>query len=170
MHHVHVDRVIDQPAEAIWAMLDDFGGVFRYHPLVKKSEIINGIGSGLGAGRECHFDDGNSIREEITAYEPGREFEVEIVDPGKFPLKRAIARFRVEPLGDARSRVDLDMAFRPKFGPLGWLMGKTVMAGQFRKVLGSVLEGLETHLQTGEIVSRKPRPTAAAQAKEYSHG
>ena len=62
------------------------------------------------------------------------------------------------------------MNFRPKFGPLGWFMGKTVMAGQFRKVLGSVLEGLETHLQTGEIVSRKPRPTAAPQAKEYSHG
>jgi len=49
-------------------------------------------------------------------------------------------------------------------------MGKTVMAGQFSKILGSVLEGLETHLQTGEIVSRKPRPTAAAQTKEYSNG
>ncbi len=170
MHHVHVDRVIDQPADAVWAILDDFGSVFRYHPLVKKSGIINGIGSGLGAGRVCHFDDGNSIREEITAYEPGRAYEVEIVDPGKFPLKRAVARLSVEPLGDARSRVGFDMAFQPKFGPFGWLMGKTVMAGQFGKILGSVLEGLETHLQTGEIVSRKPRPTAAAQAKEYSHG
>ncbi len=170
MHHVQVNREIDRPAEAVWAILDDFGGVFRYHPLVKKSGITNGIGSGLGAGRVCHFDDGSSIREEITAYEPGREYEFEIVDPGEFPLKRAVARLSVEPLGDARSRVDFDMRFRPKFGPLGWLMGKAVMVGQFRKILGSILEGLETHLQTGEIVSRKPRPTAAAQAKEYSHG
>ena len=97
MHHVHVDRVIDQPADAVWAILDDFGSVFRYHPLVKQSGTTNGIASGLGAGRVCHFDDGSSIREEITAYEPGREYEF-------------------------------------------------------------------------EIVSRKPRPTAAAQAKEYSHG
>ena len=92
MHHVQVDRVIDQPVDTVWAALDDFGGVYRYHPLVEKSLISNGISSGLGAERVCHFDDGNSIREEITAYEPGRAYEVEIVDPGKFPLKRAIAR------------------------------------------------------------------------------
>ena len=164
MHHVHVDRVIDRPADAVWAILDDFGSVFRYHPLVKKSEIINGIGSGLGAGRVCHFEDGNTIREEITAYEPGRGYEVEIVDPGKFPLKRAVAHLSVEPLGDARSRVGFDMDFRPKFGPLGWIMGKTLMVPKFRKILGLVLEGLETHLRTGEVVSRKPRPAAAAQA------
>ena len=170
MHHVHVDRVIDRPADAVWSILDDFGGVFRYHPLVTQSGIINGISSGLGAQRVCHFDDGSSISEEITAYEPGREYEFEIIDPGKFPLKRAVAHFAVEPLGDARSRVDFDMAFQPKFGPLGWLMGKTLMVGQFRKILGSILEGLETHLQTGEVVSREPRPTAAAQAEEYSHG
>jgi len=170
MHHVHVDRVIDQPADAVWAKLDDFGGVYRYHPLVVTSPLANGIGSGLGAQRVCHFDDGNSIREEITAYEPGRELEIEIVDPGKFPLKRAVARLSVEPLGENRSRVDFEMNFQPKFGPLGWFLGKTVMVGQFRKILGSVLEGLETHLQTGEIVSRKPRPTAAGQEQELSHG
>ena len=170
MHHVQVNRVIDRPADAVWAILDDFGGVYRFHPLVEKSPITNGISSGLGAQRVCHFDDGNAIREKIVAYEPGRELEVEIVDPGKFPLRRAVGRFSVEPLDNARSRVDLNMAFQPKFGPLGWLMAKTVMVPQFRKVLGHVLEGLETHLLTGEIVSRKPRPAAEAQTKEYSHG
>ncbi len=166
MHHVHVDRVIDRPADAVWAILDDFGSVSRYHPLVETSPITNGIGSGLGAERVCHFDNGDSIREKITAYEPDRGYEVEIVDPGKFPLKRAVARLSVEPLDETRSRVGFDMSFKPKFGPLGWLMGKAVMVGQFSKILGRVLEGLETHLQTGEVVSRKPRPTAAAQAKE----
>ena len=161
MHHVHVDRVIDQPADAVWSILDDFGSVFRFHPLVEKSPISNGISSGLGAGRVCHFDDGSSIREEITAYEPGRGYEVEIVDLGQFPLKRAVARLSVEPLSDARSRVGFDIAFRPKFGPLGWIMGKTLMVPQFRKTLKRVLEGLETHLRTGEVVSRKPRPAAA---------
>ena len=27
MHHVQVNREIDRPAEAVWAVLDDFGGV-----------------------------------------------------------------------------------------------------------------------------------------------
>ena len=170
MHHVQVDRVIDRPADAVWAILDDFGGVYRFHPLVEKSPITNGISSGLGAQRVCHFDDGNTIREKIVAYEPGRELEVEIVDPGKFPLRRAVGRFSVEPLDNTRSRVSMEMAFQPKFEPLGWVMGKTLMVPQFRKILGRILEGLETHLRTGEVVSRKPRPTAAIQAKEYSHG
>ena len=164
MHHVHVDRVIDQPAEAVWAQLDDFGGIYRYHPQVVTSPLANGIGSGLGAQRICNLDDGNSIREEITAYESGHGYEFEITDPGKYPLARAIGNFSVEPLGGGRSRVDFKMSFKPKFGPLGWILAKTVMVGQFTKVAASILEGLETHLRTGEVVSRKPRPTAAAQA------
>ena len=41
-------------------------------------------------------------------------------------------------------------------------MGKTVMTRQCRKILGQVLSGLEQHAKTGEVVSRKPRPAAAA--------
>ena len=72
-----------------------------------------------------------------------------------------MARLSVQPEGDGRSRVGFDMAFVPRGGPLGWLMAKAVMEPQFRKVLGSVLEGLETHALTGEIVSRKTRAAAA---------
>ena len=53
------------------------------------------------------------------------------------------------------------LAFRPKFGPVGWVMGKTVMAGQFRKILGRVLAGLEEHAETGEVVGGKPKTAAA---------
>jgi hypothetical protein len=52
------------------------------------------------------------------------------------------------------------MSFAPKFGPVGWLMGKTVMKAQFRKTLGSVIHGLETHMRTGAVVSRKAGATA----------
>ena len=162
MHEVKVDRVIDVSADEAWAILDDFGAIYRFHPLVERSPIKNGIRSGLGAERVCHFDDGSQITEQIIDYEAGKAFAVEITDPGNFPLKTAIARLAVEPLPDAKSRVSFRMAFKPKFGPLGWVMGKTVMTRQFRKILGQVLAGLEQHAKTGEVVSRKPRSAAAA--------
>ena len=162
MHEVNVDRVIDIGADEAWAILDDFGGIYHFHPLVERSPIKNGIGSGLGAERVCHFDDGSQITEEIIDYDAGTSYEVEITDPGNFPLVTAIARLAVEPLTDTKSRVSFKMAFKPKFGPIGWLMGKTVMTRQFRKILGSVLAGLEHHAKTGEVVSRKPRPAVAA--------
>ena len=162
MHEVNVDRVIDVSAEDAWAILNDFGSIYRFHPLVERSPIKNGVSSGIGAQRVCHFHDGNQITEEITDYEAGVGYEVEITDPGNFPLQRAVARLSVEPLSGERSRVSFRMAFKPKFGPLGWVMGKTVMAGQFRKILGRVLAGLEEHAQTGEVVGRKPHSAVAA--------
>lgn len=162
MHEVKVDRVIDISADRAWAIIDDFGGIYRFHPLVERSPIKNGVSSGLGAERVCHFHDGSRITEQIIDYTAGEAYEVEITDPGNFPLETAIARLAVEPLGDARSRVSFHMAFTPKFGPLGWVMGKTVMARQFKKILGQVLAGLEQHAKTGEIVGRKTSSAAIA--------
>jgi hypothetical protein len=152
MHHLNVTRTIDIPADRVWEVVDDFGAVYRYHPLVEQSPIRNGIPSGEGAERVCHFGGGNSITERISQYEPGASYTIDIIEPGKFPLKSAAARLSVHPLGPGRTRVGFDMAFQPKFGPVGWLMGKTVMRGQFRKVVGGMLAGLETHLRTGETV------------------
>ena len=162
MHEVRVDRVIDISADEAWAILDDFGGIYRFHPLVERSPIKNGVGSGLGAARVCHFHDGSQITEQIIDYTAGEAYEVEITDPGNFPLVTAIARLAVEPLAEAKSRVSFNMAFKPKFGALGWIMAKTVMARQFRKILGRVLAGLEQHAKTGEVVGPKPRAAAAA--------
>ncbi len=161
MHEVQVARTIDVPAEEAWKIIDDFGGIHQYHPLVERSPIKNGVASGLGAERVCHFDNGDAITERITGYEAGREYTVEITDMGKFPLKAAVGTFGVRPAGKGRSTVQFDFRFQPKFGPIGWLMGKTMMRSQFRKILGDVLAGLETHAKTGTIVSRKNKRHAA---------
>ncbi len=161
MHEVRVARTIDVPADETWKIIDDFGGIHQYHPLVERSPSKNGVASGLGAERVCHFDNGDAITERITGYEAGREYTVEITDMGKFPLKAAFGTLGVSPAGTGRSTVRFDFRFQPKFGPVGWLMGRTVMRSQFRKILASVLAGLETHAKTGAIVTRKRKSQAA---------
>jgi len=84
-----------------------------------------------------------------------RSYTVTITDVGNFPLKQATAGLRAEPAGDGRTRVSFDMRFKPKFGPVGWVMGRAMTEGQFRRILGEVIAGLETYVQTGQVVSRK---------------
>jgi hypothetical protein len=154
MHNVHVNHKINSNPKKIWEVLDKFGGISAYHPLVKTSPIANGVESGLGAERVCHFEDGNSIKERIVEYDAGKSYKVSIIDAGAFPLNEAIATLSVKPISNNESNVSFDMNFKPKFGPMGWLMAKLMMEGQFKKTLSSVLQGLEDHIRTGKVVGK----------------
>ena len=162
MHKVVVQRDIEVPLHKAWEILDDFGGVYRYHPNVESSPIDNGVPSGLGAERVCHFDNGDQIKERVTGYEEGQGYTVEIIDPGKFPLRSAEAHLTLKSVDEDRSRFRFEMSFEPKYGPIGWVMGATVMQTQFRRILGQVLEGFEAHATTGEIVGGRSPLAAAA--------
>ena len=58
------------------------------------------------------------------------------------PLKAMTAGVSIEPAGTGRSRVSWTVAYRVKFGPLGWLMGQTMMKLMMGKVLGENLDAL----------------------------
>jgi hypothetical protein len=128
--------------------------------MVESSPLAGDKRSGEGARRTCHFHRGGSIDEKIPAYDSGVGYEVTITDPGTFPLKNAAADIRVAPVGRDRSTVGFTMRFEPKYGPIGWLMGHTLMKSQFRKILGRVIDGVEEHVRTGRIMG----PATSGQA------
>ncbi len=70
------------------------------------------------------------------------------------PMKRAVVEFIVAPQGEQLSDVTITMNFTPKFGILGALMGAMMMKPMMRKILTQVLQGLEHHGRTGEIIRR----------------
>jgi hypothetical protein len=158
-----VSHKINAPASKVWEVLDKFSEVYMYHPFVKHSESLNQQARGLGAERSCHFEDGNKIKERIIAYEKGNSYQVEIYDPGNFPLRRAVALLEVKPDGNHKSTVIFNMSFKPKYGPAGWLMAKMMMKKQFASILKHVLKGLDTHLQTGGVVGKNGAVLKAAQ-------
>lgn len=162
MHTVTVVKDVSVAAERIWPIIDDFGGVHKYHPFVDHSPIVTGNATGLGAERVCHFKDGNSVGERIIEYRPGEGYSVEIVNPGKFPIVKAIGHLDVRSLGVGRSRVTFRMEFQPKFGPIGWLMAKAMMVGQFRKILSGVLDGLVQLAIDSPAAARSAAPVGAA--------
>ena len=152
MHTVSVRKAIDASFDEVWAVLDDFGGVSKYNPNVETSKIVDGPDTGLGATRECVFHDGGRVEEEIVAYESGSGYTVDFIDVGDMPLKQNVVELTVESLDEDRTAVTMTATFTPKFGPLGWLLAKAMMESKFRETFENVLDGLESHVLTGQPV------------------
>ncbi len=158
MHTTTVQRRFEVSANRVWAAFDDFGGIHNFHSMVEASPLTGGESRGLGCERECHMYGGGVVKERITHYEPGRRMTVNIIDAGPFPLRQAAADIEVVPKGPHASLVTFTMAFEPKFGALGWLMAKLIMVRQFHGLVGQILDGLATHLDTGQRIGRKGIP------------
>lgn len=155
MHTVSVRKAMGASFEEVWTVLDDFGGVSKYNPNVETSRIVDGPDTGIGATRECVFYDGGQVEEEIVAYESGSGYTVDFIDVGDMPLKQNIVEITVESLDENRTAVTMTATFTPKFGPLGWLLAKATMESKFRETFENVLDGLESHVLTGQHVDQR---------------
>lgn len=158
MHTVSVTRTIDTPVATVWNTIDDFGNVYRFHPDLEHSESINDAVTGEGAQRQCDFYDGGTIREEVIESVPEQRQVTNVFDLGSFPLKEMVGTFDLEPIDENSTEVTFTMAFVPKYGPVGWLMTKVMMKSQFRDIAEGIIGGLDTHLQTGDVVGQNGDP------------
>lgn len=161
MHEVTVIRVMDSDVASVWAILDDFGSVYKYNPGVETSELLSEKKTGLGARRQCNFYDGTSLKEEITQYVKGRSYSFEL-SGFSLPLKSATSHFKLTPRGDNSVTLSINLKFNPKFGPLGWLMAKLLMKPMMTKALTGLTKGLDDHIRTGQIVGEKGELLAVA--------
>ena len=152
MHTVSATRTIDIPVATVWNAIDDFGNVYRFHPSLEHSESINDVATGEGAKRQCDFYDGSVIREEVVESLPEQRQVSNVFDLGSFPLKEMVGRLDLEPIDENSTDVTFSMSFVPKYGPVGWLLAELMMKRQFRALAEDIIAGLDTHLQTGEIV------------------
>jgi hypothetical protein len=154
MHTVRRGRILHASKDHVWEVLDDFGGVWKYDPAVESSGIVNGVETGRGACRECVFHGGGRVEETIIAYAPGEGYTVAFTDLGSLPLVSNTVEVDVRAVDDHHSAVTFTASFRPKYGVLGWLLGRVVMERRFEKRFDAVLEGLAAHVRTGETVGR----------------
>ena len=155
MLSIEVQKAIDLPADKAWALIDDFGAISNFHPLVHESGLLSSQTTGKGAERFCDFGKGNRVAERITDYTPGESMTIAITEAGTFPLKSGNATMSVRARGADRSEVTFRLDYEPKFGRVGRVMGRTVMASQFRKIFGRVIDGLENYGRTGTVQSLK---------------
>ncbi len=149
MIHFERSRKIDATPDAVWAVLGRFMHVDEFAPQIASVDALTSGDDGLGSKRRNHFVNGTSLVEEVTQWKSGEGFTVALSDMAAMPLHEASSQVRIIPTG-GRSKVTWTFDYRVKYGPLGWLMGQTMMKMMMGKIIDANLKGLEDKVKSGE--------------------
>jgi ribosome-associated toxin RatA of RatAB toxin-antitoxin module len=145
-------RTIQAPADRVWDILADFGGVHIFHPLVESSRIINGQDTGLGAERRCDLYNGGEAIEKITSFDAERRHLVITVRDGPGPMEAMTGELTVTPVDDNSSEVRAGMEYRLTGGVAGEAVDAEMMRAMMDGAVESVLKGLDDHAVAGTII------------------
>ncbi len=104
---------------------------------------------GPGSKRRNHFENGTSVVEEVTIWQPGKGYTVKLSDMAAMPLHEASSKVFITPI-DGRSNVTWTFDYRVKYGPLGWLMGQTMMKMMMAKIIDGNLKGLADRVRSNQ--------------------
>lgn len=111
MTQVTVSEQIDADADAVWAVLSDFGGIKAGGPITSVAVEGDGVGMirTLGIG-------GGEVVERLDHHDPqAREFGYCILnDDSPLPVSDYSARVRISESGPGRCRVEWTGTFEPK--------------------------------------------------------
>ena len=113
MTEVKVVQHLASPAERVWAMVGDFGGLYRWHPKVCGVDL-----SWEGRIRTVHYVDGSRAVERLEARSDASRRYVYVVVDGEVPVNHCRSTLHVrtiaggcavtwscdfEPLGDGET-------------------------------------------------------------------
>lgn len=156
---LRISQTISSPLKVVWAAVaEDFGGIYKYHPRVKHSPLISTVSAGLGTTRRCEFNDGSKVDEEIVGWDKEKEIHIALTKAA-MPLNDISATIRFNAVDEHSSTVSFTMKYTPKFGPLGWVMDRLMIRPMMSKILKQMLNGLDKHLTTGEIINPAAKHT-----------
>jgi len=66
MVKVYTSSVVEAPADRVWAIIRDFNGLPKWHPLIRDSRIEDGAAADrVGCIRNFNLKDGGNIREQL---------------------------------------------------------------------------------------------------------
>jgi len=153
-HHTENTLKVNIPADKIWQVLDDYSSIDKFAMTIKSSSSVNDINTGLGAKRKCTFNDGSSLVEEITDYQAGQGYTMDISEHS-MPLKSMQAVMKVTAIDENTSEITMSADFVVKGGPFGWILGQLLMRPVMRAIFKKVMTGLAYHSATGKIVTDK---------------
>lgn len=149
MIHFQRSRTIDASPQAIWAVLGRYMHVDEFAPLITSVDALTTGDDGLGSKRRNHFENGTSVVEEVTAWTPNQGFTVKLSEMAAMPLNEAHSEVSIERNGEG-SIVNWSFDYRVKFGPLGWLMGQSLMKLMMGKIIDGNLKGLAEKVSSNQ--------------------
>ena len=128
--------------EEVWAVLGRYMHIYEFAPLVVATDALTEGEDGVGSKRRNKFENGTSLVEEVTRWEPNQRQTITASELDAFPLREAIADITIVDLQNGLSLVTWILNYNVKYGPFGWILGNTLMKLGLGKVLDGNLKGL----------------------------
>lgn len=113
---ISVQREVDAPADAAWAVVDDFANIANWTSSIQRSELVgdSNLASGLGAERVCELGPGKVLEERIVEYTDGERLTIDVYGVRGLPVKSSLSTFTVSAKGNGRSTITFDAEVVPK--------------------------------------------------------
>jgi len=153
MIHFRRTRTINATPDVVWAVLGRFMHIDEFAPLIESVDALTDGEDGVGSKRRNHFADGTSMVEEVTGWEAGHKYRVRLSEMAAMPLHEADAEISVAPVDGQHSTVRWTFEYRVKYGPIGWLLGQTMMKMMMGKVLDANLKGLADKVEANRTAT-----------------
>ncbi|MCH8060954.1 MAG: SRPBCC family protein [Chloroflexi bacterium] len=151
--------VIDAPAEKVWEVLADFGGVYKWAPGVAESHSTSSSNSGVDAARHCDVPGFGGIEEFITEWNEGVGFSYKVEPFGM--IDESSSTWKITPQGD-KTLVYTELNVNMRFGLFGSIMERLVVRRKIENGTRNALAGLKQHVMTGELIGSDFRAPVAA--------
>src|SRR5277367_6289778 len=167
MVEIRRSTIIDAPLEDVWAVLRDFNGHDRWHPIVLSSAIEDEIDADrVGAVRNFRLTDGGRIREQLLALSDSlRSFTYCILEAPVF-LRNYVAHVRLRPVTENNTCLwEWSASFDPlpaERERLKRFIAEDIMAAGFRAVVSLLASGKTA----SSTPANAPRPVSAASGIE----
>ncbi|WP_377189256.1 SRPBCC family protein [Ruegeria meonggei] len=150
MIHHERNLTIDAAPESVWAVLSQYMHIDAFAPQITSVDALTDGEVGKGSKRRNHFANGTSVVEEVTAWKPGSGYTVKLSEMAAMPLHEACSEIRITPIG-GKSKVTWTFDYRVKYGPIGWLVGQTMMKMMMGKIIVANLQGLSEKVRLGRF-------------------
>lgn len=143
MSELHHEVVIDAPVHVVWNVLADLESVRLYNSAVADARVEGP--EGVGAIRHCTVQPRGWMRERVTAWEPLRLIELEMI-ASSWPVTSMHWRTTLQAEGGG-TRVAQDFSYRFKLGPVGTLLDVLFMRRKMNQGMQQMFAALKQHVE-----------------------
>lgn len=138
--------VIAAPIATVWSALTDLELLSVTDPAVEKAVLLTEQRTGINAQRKVHMKDGkNWFDEKITVFQVNQHLTYELT-ACSFPIQSLKHNYSFQTEGSS-IRVIQVMEYQVKFGWLGKLLDRILLAKQFNSGIQQFMIGLKTYAE-----------------------
>jgi ligand-binding SRPBCC domain-containing protein len=136
---------INAPAQLVWDVLADFGGVENWAPYMRRSQLIGEQDTGIGMRRGMRHAWGFRFEEVVTQWHESKGFAFDVLK-APFPMRDVKEVWVLAP-ENGHTAVETQVRYGTHLGPLGalvdWLLVRFVVRREMRAGLGGLKEYTE---------------------------